>query len=464
VSGARTVLTAVPLSDIEGVAWPAMPGASAARMLALQQQLAHSQWWPPERHRLWQFRQLRPLLEHAFRTVPFHRPRLAAAGYQPGQEITEELWPRLPLLTRVEVRAAGAAVRSTEVPRQHGGIGQTDTSGSTGTPIKVPKTALEQTLWSAFALREELWHRRDWGARVAVIRGMGNATTGERKPNWGPPLAGIFATGPVTAFEIRSDVRRQAEWLRRVNPDYLLTFGTNIAFLCQEFRAQGWTLPRLREVRSVGEVIEPETRRLCREVWGVGITDVYSCEEAGYLAFQCPGREHYHVQMEGVLLEVLDERGRPCAPGETGRVVATPLHNYAMPFIRYELGDIAEVGPPCPCGRGLQVLTRMVGRARDLVRLPTGEKRYAWQSPAKLAEIEPILRYQVAQVALDELEVRLVATRALTPAEEEAFRRAVIANLGYEFRFRFVYREELPRASGGKYFVFRSELDAGGGG
>jgi phenylacetate-CoA ligase len=168
--------------------------------------------------------------------------------------------------------------------------------------------------------------------------------------------------------------------------------------------------------------------------------------------------------MEGVLLEVLDDRGRACAPGETGRVVATPLHNYAMPFIRYELGDIAEVGSPCPCGRGLPVLTRMVGRARDLVRLPTGEKRYAWQSPGKLAEIEPIVRYQVAQVALDELEVRLVATRALTPTEEEAFRSAVIANLGYEFRFRFVYRQELPRAPGGKYFVFRSELDASAGG
>jgi phenylacetate-CoA ligase len=446
------------------MAWPAIPTAPAARMLALQQQLAHSQWWSPERHRAWQFRQLRPLLEHAFRAVPFYRSRLESAGYQPGQEITAELWRRLPLLTRVEVRAAGAAILSTSVPREHGAIHETSTSGSTGTPIKVPKTALEQTFWSAFALREELWHLRDWSARVAVIRAAGNAAAGERSPNWGSPLAGIFATGTLTAFEIRSDVRRQAEWLRRDNPDYLLTFGTNIAFLCEEFRARGWRLPRLREVRSVGEVIEPETRRLCREVWGVGITDVYSCEEAGYLAFQCPGREHYHVQMEGVLLEVLDERGHPCAPGETGRVVATPLHNYAMPFIRYELGDIAEVGPPCPCGRGLEVLTRMVGRARDFVRLPSGEKRYAWQSPAKLAEIEPILRYQVAQVALGELEVRLVATRPLTPAEEEAFRRAVIANLGYEFRFRFVYREELPRAPGGKYFVFRSELDAAGGG
>ena len=453
-------LEAVPLSDLEGMAWPAIPTPIASRMLSLQQQLAHSQWWPQEELRRRQFRQVAPLVEHAFRTVPFYGRRLAAAGYRPGQEITEEFWRGLPLLSRVEVRSAGAAMRSTALPQQHGPLSETSTSGSSGTPIKVVKTAVEQTLWSSFALREELWHRRDWSAKVAVIRGAGNATTGERLPNWGPPLAGIFATGPVSAFEIRSDIARQAEWLRSENPDYLLTFGTNVVFLCQEFRARGWSLPRLREVRTIGEVIEPETRRLCREVLGAGITDVYSCEEAGYLAFQCSGREHYHVQMEGVLLEVLDERGRTCAPGESGSVVVTPLHNFAMPFLRYELGDIAEAGEPCGCGRGLQVLTRMVGRARDMVRLPTGEKRFVWQSTAKLAEIEPILRYQVAQIALDELEVRLVAARPLTPAEEDAFRKAVIANLGYDFRFRFVYRNDIPRAAGGKYFVFRSELEA----
>ncbi|HTS93584.1 MAG TPA: hypothetical protein VMG55_16340 [Stellaceae bacterium] len=455
----RASLAAVPLSNLEGMGWPAIPTPHSAHMLAIQQQLGQSQWWPRTQLRDWQFRQLRPLFEHASRTVPFYAAHLASAGYRPGQEIDEEFWRRLPLLTRLDLRKAGAAIRSTDVPRAHGKIAETDTSGSTGTPIKVPKTEAEQLVWSSLALREELWHRRDWHAKVAVIRASGNATTGQHMPNWGSPLAGIFATGPVSAFEIRSDVVRQAEWLRREDPDYLLTFGTNVVFLCEEFRARGWRLPRLREVRTVGEVIEPETRRLCREVWGAGITDIYSCEEAGYLAFQCPEAEGYHVQMEGSLVEVLDESGASCAPGKTGRVVVTTLHNYAMPLLRYELGDVAEVGGPCPCGRGLEVLTRMVGRARDQVRLPNGEKRYAWQSPKKLAEIEPILRYQVAQVALDELEVRLVATRKLTPEEEDAFRRAVVANLGYDFRFRFVYRRDIPRAPGGKYFVFRSELE-----
>src|SRR3546814_13116510 len=91
------------------------------------------------------------------------------------------------------------------------------------------------------------------------------------------------------------------------------------------------------------------------------------CSSDLYLALQCPEHEHYHVQSEAVLLEVLDEEDRPCRPGEVGRVVVTPLTNFAMPMIRYAVGGLAAVGAPCPCGRGLPVLTRILGRARDKI-------------------------------------------------------------------------------------------------
>jgi phenylacetate-CoA ligase len=129
-----------------------------------------------------------------------------------------------------------------------------------------------------------------------------------------------------------------------------------------------------------------------------------------------------------------------------------------MPILRYELGDYAEAGAPCPCGRGLDVLSRMVGRARDFVLLPNGDRRFAWQSPYVLAEIEPVVQYQIAQVSREEMEVRMVATRPLTPAEEAKFADSFIANWGYPFRFRFAYRDSIPRVGRGKYFVFRSEL------
>jgi phenylacetate-coenzyme A ligase PaaK-like adenylate-forming protein len=71
------------------------------------------------------------------------------------------------------------------------------------------------------------------------------------------------------------------------------------------------------------------------------------------------------VQSESVLLEIVDDAGRACAPGRAGRVVVTSLHNFATPLIRYELGDLAEFGAPCACGRSLPVISRVLGRSRS---------------------------------------------------------------------------------------------------
>jgi phenylacetate-CoA ligase len=90
---------------------------------------------------------------------------------------------------------------------------------------------------------------------------------------------------------------------------------------------------------------------------------VYSSDEAGYIALQCPEGEHYHVQSESLLLEVLDAAGSACMPGQVGRVIVTTLNNFAMPLVRYDTGGDAEVGPPCACGRGLPVLRSLVERA-----------------------------------------------------------------------------------------------------
>jgi phenylacetate-CoA ligase len=114
---------------------------------------------------------------------------------------------------------------------------------------------------------------------------------------------------------------------------------------------------------SVGEPVTAALRDIVRQAWDVPLKDSYSCEEAGYLAMQCPEQEVLHVQSENLLLEVVGNDGRPCVPGEAGRVLVTSLHNFATPLIRYELGDLAEVGAPCACGRGLPVIARVLGRA-----------------------------------------------------------------------------------------------------
>lgn len=445
-------------SSIPGIAWPAIPGQEGAQALAFQFQLERTQWLEPEALRRLQFRQLDALLRHAFATVPYYRERWGAR-YDPARPVTPESFAGLPLLTRADLQGRFDALKSTAVPAGHGRVAETRTSGSTGQPVRVLKTDLVQLMWQAIVLREHHWFKRNLGGKLVAIRqGVAN---GEGE-GWGPATDGVLRTGRSATLSIRTDVDSQLRWLEEQQPDYLLTYPSNVAELARSSLARGIRLGRLREVRTFGEILPPETREVCREAWGVPVVDAYSSDEAGYLALQCPLHEHYHVQAENVLLEVLDDQGNPCAPGETGRVTVTTLHNFATPLVRYELADYAEAGAPCSCGRTLPVLRRIAGRVRNMLVGPDGKRYWPTFGSAGLAGIAPVLRQQLAQVGPRTIEVRLVTARPLTPDEEMRLRAHILSKLPAPFDLAFTYPGELPRSAGGKFEDFVSELAAKG--
>jgi phenylacetate-CoA ligase len=113
----------------------------------------------------------------------------------------------------------------------------------------------------------------------------------------------------------------------------------------------------------MSEVLDPETCDDCQKYWGGPVIESYSAKEAGTIALQCPEHGRLHVQSESLLLEILYESGRACAPDKIGCVVISDLHNLALPLIRYEIGDYAEAAEPCPCGRGLPTLDPEPGTA-----------------------------------------------------------------------------------------------------
>jgi phenylacetate-CoA ligase len=208
----------------------------------------------------------------------------------------------------------------------------------------------------------------------------------------------------------------------------------------------------------LGEVLTPEMRELCRDAWAVPVTDVYSAEEVGYIALQCPLHEHYHLLEEGVLVEILDEHDAPCAPGQLGRVVVTSLHNFAMPLIRYELGDYAEPGEPCSCGRGLPVLHRIAGRVRNMLVTAAGEHYWPAFGTRSFTRIAPVRQCQLAQIEFDLVEARLVTAATLSAEQENGLRELILSRLPVGFRVSFAYRDAIARSAGGKYEDFVCEI------
>ena len=435
-----------------------------ATTLAVLHELEHSQYLPPDDLKARQYRQLGFLVANSAKRMKFWRERFHTAGFDPATPIDDEMWSRLPILSRAEAQEAGGALHCSTLPKQHGETTTDKTSGSTGVPLIVKRSAITLFYWNVFTLREEMWHRRDFSGKLAAIRADFSRPQGETGrwvksyPNWGSPVATHYPTGPSALFDIRSSTEDQIAWLREFAPDYLLSFGLNLQILARHCLAHGITLPPLKGVRSSGEVLTDEARAACREAWGVEVADMYSAVETGYLAIQCPEAGRLHAQSESALVEVLNDEGRPCTPGEIGRVVVTPLHNFAMPLIRYAIGDLAEVGDACACGRTLPVLTHVLGRVRDAVTLPGGARRYPYYGNKAIAAIPAIVQHQLVQKSLDALEVRLVARAPLSAEQEDGLRRALATALGQPFDVAIVYVDAIERSPSGKFVEFRSEV------
>jgi phenylacetate-CoA ligase len=438
---------AVPFSTVEGIEWPAIASPAGARMLALQWQLERSQWWSPEQILEQQFRQIRALIAHALVDVPFYARSFEEAGLRDVARLDAESFRGLPVLGKAAVRENERALSAVTLPRGHGAVMESMTTGSTGTPLRILRSRLDNFFASALVVRDHLLHGRDLSRKLGTIRGGVEETS---QPGWGV-INVAFATGPGCAIPLEAGVERHLEWLLREEPAYLLATPRNLHALAMLSRERGTRPRNLVEVITFAATLPEDLRTIVRESWGVSVIDTYSCGEAGALAMQCPGHLHYLVQAENVYVEVLREDGTPCLPGETGRVVITPLHNYAMPLIRYELGDYAQVGGPCPTGRGLPTLTRIAGRVRNMLRDPNGRRLFA-SIPADLwLDAGPMRQARLVQRTLSQIEVQFVMGRDLTVSEAKRLTTALRAHLGYPFDILLNRVHEIERQPGGKF-------------
>lgn len=451
-------------SAIEGLAWPGLPGGTQLSLLTLQFQFEQTQWWPPERLLGHQLSQLEVLLRHAGETVPYYRELFRRIGFDPRQRLTIEDWRRLPILTRRELQDHYAELRSVAPPAGHGAVHESSSSGSTGTPVKVLKTGLQMLFWQAGTLREHLWHRRDLTLRLATIRNPNDRMAalypaGVTSRNWGSSTAG-FATGPGFMLNLSTPIDQQVEWLRRVAPDYLLSYPSNFEALAKHCLDRRIRFGNLRDLRTISEALQPEVRDVCREAFGVEIKDIYSAEEVGNIAFQSPASEQLLAQAETAMVEIVDDAGKPCGPGGLGTVLVTPLHGFALPLIRYAIGDYAEAGDKAACGRGLPVINRVLGRMRNMVRLPNGQLFYP-NYAYLMKDMDKVVQFQIARRAATQLELRLVVRAPLTPDEQRVLRARIQERFGYPFDVDFAYRDLIPRAPSGKFLDFVSEIDDG---
>lgn len=453
----------LPRSAVHGISFPALVDPNAGQQLALQFQLQQSQWWTPEQIWEMQSQQLQTLLTHASNHVPFYKALFKEKSCSVSNKLDKDELANIPISTRVSIQQAGDSLVSKEIPRAHGQEKFSTTSGSTGKPVRFARSPLTQVFWLAFALREHLWHKRDFSLKLGAIRwfprGTAEAPAGGSSPDWGQIVSQVYPSGPSAVLNVIASVQEQYDWLIRECPDYLVSFPSNLESLARFISEKDLPLPPVKQLRTIGETLKVESRTFIEQIWQTKIVDIYTCEEAGYLAIQCPDSGDYHVQSENVFLEIVDDEGNPCPSGVSGQVLITTLHNFVTPLIRYELGDIAEFGEPCCCGRGLPVIRKILGRKRNRLLLPSGESRFPYLGEhggiARLTGSK-VHQIQVVQHSLDEIEIKLVLSQSLDSDAQDKVIELMQTNLGYPFKIKLSFHEDIPCGPTGKFEEFIS--------
>ncbi len=409
-------------------------------------------WWRTPRLEKLQRERLRSLVRHACQNFPSYRERFRSCGLWPDEIATIEDLSRVPLTTRKDLAALRAMETSSEAARHAPGV-TVRTSGSSGVPLVLRYRPGDATELNCTWLRPLFAHGiRPWHSRLEIT-GPHNFPSG----GLAYEKLGLFRRHCVSVFE------KPDSWLtaaRRAGADYLWGYSGSLKMLARHIVEVGHAAPRFRAVFGVSDLVDPACRELVREAFGRPLVDVYGAAEAGCIAWECPTCDGYHVNMDTVIVEVLDG-DRPAPPGVAGRVVVTNLLSFAMPIIRYELGDVAATSPNAArCGRGLPLIDVVEGRANAIVRLPSGRLLSPMFFFGLMKQFENNLRaWRVIQESGDRLSVLVVAVdgKANPAPIADAIRRLAGEPIGISV----VPVDALPHEASGKVRAVFSRLSAG---
>ena len=269
----------------------------------------------------------------------------------------------------------------------------------------------------------------------------------------------------LSAFDLDDrDLACYYQRIRSFQPAWFYGYATLIDLLAswiEEHGRDGRGLG-LRSIVPTSEPLSAAQRERITRVFGAPIQNEYGCGEVGAIAYECE-KGALHIMTDSVAVEVLGDDGSPVVPGETGEVVVTDLNNYAMPLIRYRLGDRAVRGGECACGRPYPTLDRIVGRVHDVVYTPLGRRWHGEKIDYLMLSIHqelfPFRRYQVVQKQPDLLEVRFVSDAPIPPVARQRIADYVRDRLdGMRVDIRRV--QTIERSASGKLRLVCNELES----
>jgi len=411
-------------------------------------------------------RTLVALLNYSRQNIPFYR-ELFRNKY-PTITSTEIVthFNDFPILNKQTFNNNREKFNSENLPKGQTIHSLRQSSGTTGLPIKIYHTNLSNFNFRLAKQREYRWFRYNPSSKMAIIRNSdllskADHLSASHQNGW-PLIGHMYSTGPSFNYSVFNEIKDQLKWLTETNPTYLLTYAGNLEHLALQQHTK-YTGDQLKSTQVISDMLTHTMIKRIKRSFNVPIQINYGLSELGLIASKCPEGQRYHVHDEHFYLEIINQKGQACQPGEIGKVIVTDLSNHVMPLIRYDTDDLAiATDQNCPCGRQLYCFGEIHGRYSRIGLLPEGiYKRYSILRdilitlPHHLDKY--IEKYQVYHSKKNSFELRVQGQNTPPDFDETIYKKwqELLGNDILNLEIKHV--QQLKVSSSGKFQDFISE-------
>jgi phenylacetate-CoA ligase len=397
-----------------------------------------------------QWRKLTALVRHCWERVPFYRQHWAPVIDDPADIRSREDFARLPPLTREHLRdhLDGLHARDLRSP-----VIYRRTDGTTGEPVTVGFTPVDEERREALVLRGYRWAGYRLGARTLFLRGVPQVRRRglEAAGDW--LRQRLFNRRVIEATHLGdADLERHAAAIGQHRPEIIVGHVTPLYLLAGWLRDNTSAPHRVRAIVATGEPLAEFQRAEIARAFAAPVRNAYGCRELDLVAAEHARCGRLHVNADHLLVESAALDGAT-DPGPA-QLLATDLANLAVPMVRYAVGDIGTLAPrPCTCGLPFPVIERVHGRRIDLLRTPSGRLVHVSVLAGLFLDGAMVRQYQVVQDAGERLRVRIVPGRDWTPAAAERLADGIVRAIGEPMPVSVSRVEQIPADRNGKFRI-----------
>ena len=404
--------------------------------------------------RVWQFKQLKALIQYAWEHIPFYRKYWEQAGFSPSQFHSLEDMELIPFIDKNTVREHREEMLNPTYAKNR--LSLVTTGGTTGMPLQFyidNFVARAKELAFGYWYGKHYWGYLDRIHKIAVLRG---ARIDEDKIKhrifWQKSTRDhglVFSSFHITEENYTLYLSK----LRDYKPRFIKAYPSSIVAFCTLMKRHGdYGLEGLRGVICSSENVYESHRKLICETLGVEIYSYYGHSEKAVAACQ-DGHRMVFQPCYGYTEFINDEGKKTVRRGEIAQVVATSLGNYYFPFIRYKTNDLIEVDDA-----EASIAKRILGRAQEFVIDKDGNKVIFTCADEIFWELKGIVAYQYVQEEQGKLGLYLQVDRDFSQSTLQVVRDAV-QQMFFNFEIKVSIVERIEKTKAGKFRYLIQGLD-----